>query len=259
MAELNNANVLLRINSRMLASMLAVLLAIVAIGHHFQPTHIIMLVMLLAYFPLFATYQQPNPFLAFWVYLLLSAASLFFPKLLWLTPIYWLIQGHFRAFSLRCFIASLLAVLLPYWVYGGVAVLTDNVADYWTHLQQVIDFHWGDYAQLPLCDVLLYGFMVLLFFTGAVDFAFSQYKDKTRTRIIYNALIIHGLSIIAFISLQPHYFWILHTLLLIDTSILFGHFFALTHTRFSHIYCLVLLVLALFVLAVQCLLLFNNP
>ncbi|MBQ3925424.1 MAG: hypothetical protein IKN44_07045 [Bacteroidaceae bacterium] len=251
MAELNNANMLLRVNSRMLASMLAVLLGMVGIGHQFQPTHIIMLFMLLGYFPLFATYQQPNPFLSFLVHLLLSMASLVFPKLLWFMPFYWLIQGYLRALSLRCFVASWLAVLLPYWVYGGVAVLTDNIADYWTHLQQIVDFHWGDYIQLPWCDMMLFGFMVILFVTGAIDFAIFQYKDKTRTRIIYNVLILHGLSIIAFICLQPHYFWTLHTLLLLDTSILFGHFFTLTHTRLSHIYCLVLLVLTLLILAVQ--------
>lgn len=252
MAELNNADVLLRVNSRMLASMLAILLAIVGIGHQFQPTHLIMLVMLLAYFPLFATYQQANPFLSYLVYLLLSVASLFFPKLLWLTPIYWLIQAYFRAFSLRCFFSSWFALLLPYWVYGSIAVLTNNLPDYWTHLQQIVDFHWTDYTQIPLCDVLLFSFMVLLFVTGTTDFVLFQYKDKTRTRIIYNVLIFHGLSLIVFICLQPQYFWTLHTLLLIDTSILFGHFFALTHTRFSHIYCLVLLVLSLFVLVVQC-------
>ncbi len=252
MAELNNANVLLRVNSRMLASMLAVLLAIVGIGHKFQPTHIIMLIMLLSYFPLFATYQQPNPLLTLLTYLLLSTASLFFPKLIWLTPIYWLIQSYLRALSLRCFMASLIAVLLPYWVYGGIAVLTDHFPDYWTHLQQVIDFHWGNYAQLPLNDVLLFAFMVILFITGTIDFINNQYLDKTRTRIIYNTLIFHGLSIIILLCLQPQYFWTLHTLLMIDTSILFGHFFALTHTRFSHIYCLVLLLLTLFVLAAQC-------
>ena len=63
MAELNNANVLLRVNSRMLSSMLAILLCIAVLCHRFQPGSIVMLFSLTSFFSLFATYQQPNPLL----------------------------------------------------------------------------------------------------------------------------------------------------------------------------------------------------
>lgn len=251
MVELNNANVLLRTSSRMLGSMLAFLLAWIGLAHTFHPGHILMLATLLSFFPLFASYQNPQPVLSFLVHLILSLASFVFPKFLWMVLIYWLIQAFFRAFSLRCWMASLLAILLPYWFYGGIAVMTGMVPAFCEHLQRVVDLHWADYSQLNIRHLLVFGFLFLLFLTGIINFTIHQYLDNARIRTLFNALIFHGLIVTLFICLQPHYFVTLSMLLLVDTSILFGHFFALTHTRFSHIYCLVLFVLALLVLAVQ--------
>ena len=251
MAELNNANVLLRVNSRMLSSTLAILLFLAVMCHPFQPGNVVMLLFLMSLFPLFATYQQPNPFLTFLTYLLVSVASLVFPRLLWIVPVYWLIQSYLRSFSLRCCIASLLAVMLPYWLYGGIAVLTDTLADFLTHLQTIITFQGFDYTHCDLRTLILYFFILLLLVTGIIDFYLHQFLDKTRTRIIYNALIIYGLVFALWIALQPQYFVTLFPMLLIPTSILFGHFFTLTHTRFTHIYCIFLMVLAIAVLVVQ--------
>ena len=251
MAELNNANVLLRVNSRMLSSMLAILLCIAVLCHHFQPGSIVMLFSLTSFFSLFATYQQPNPLLTFITFLLVSVASLVFPRLLWLVLVYWFIQGYFRAFSLRCCVASVLAVMLPYWFYGGIAVLTGSLEDFLIHCQEIISFQTYDYTQLEVRDVLLYAFVLILFMTGVIDFYLHQYMDKTRTRIIFNALIVYGIAIAIWIGIQPQHFSTLLPLLLLPTSIVFGHFFTLTHTRFSHIYCIVLMVLAVAVLVAQ--------
>ena len=251
MAELNNANVLLRVNSRMLSSMLAILLCIAVLCHRFQPGSIVMLFSLTSFFSLFATYQQPNPLLTFITFLLVSVASLVFPRLLWLVLVYWFIQGYFRAFSLRCCVASVLAVMLPYWFYGGIAVLTGSLEDFLIHCQEIISFQTYDYTQLEVRDVLLYAFVLILFMTGVIDFYLHQYIDKTRTRIIFNALIVYGIAIAIWIGIQPQHFSTLLPLLLLPTSIVFGHFFTLTHTRFSHIYCIVLMVLAVVVLVAQ--------
>lgn len=251
MAELNNANVLLRVSSRMLSSMLAILLCMNVVEHPFQPGTVVMLFSLLSFFPLFSTYQAPSPLLTFLIYLSLSVASLIFSKLLWIVPVYWFIQGLFRALSIRCFISSILAILLPYWIYGGIAILTDSIPTFLTHIQTVMQFQWFDYTTLNLLDILIYSFVVLLFLIGAIDFAIHQFMDKTRTRIIFNAVIIYGFFVTIWIGFQPQYFATLLPMLILSTAILFGHFFTLTHTRFSHILCIILMVLAVLLLAVQ--------
>ena len=251
MAELNNSNVLLRVSSRMLGSMLAILLAFAHVCHGLQPSSVVMLLSLLSFFPLFATYQFPHPLLAFLTHLFISVASLMFPKLLYMVPVYWFIQGYMRAFSFRCFVASLLAIVLPYWLYGGIAVLTGTLPSFLSHVLSLAHYEWGDYTQIPLSHILTFSFVVLLFLSGSIDFYHNSFLDKTRTRILYNAVIIHGAYTILFIGLQPQYFITLLPLLLIDTAITFGHFFTLTHTRFSHIYNLVLLILALAIMALS--------
>ena len=251
MAELNNANVLLRVGSRMLSTVLAFLLGLMVICHLFQPGTLVMLFSLLSFFPLFSTYQSPNPFLTFLAFLSVSVASLVFPKLLWIVPIYWLILGYFRSFTLRCFLASLLATMLPYWFFGGIAVLTDSLENFVLHMQEIESFQWYDYTMLDVREVITFLFVIILFVTGSVDFYLHQFMDKTRTRIIYNVLIQYGFVIVIWIGIQPQYFTTLFPLLLLPTAILFGHFFTLTHTKISHILCIILLVLAVVVIALQ--------
>ena len=240
MAELNNAHVLLRVSSRMLASMLAILLALAVGCHRFQPGSVVMLLVLLSFFPLFSTYQLPSPSRTFLVYLLLSAASLLFPRLLWMVPVYWFLQGYLRAFSLRCLVASLLGVLLPYWIWAGVTVLVDGSFG----LLQLPLPQVEEVEGLDVRNVLTFALVVVLFVSGAVDFYVHQFLDKTRTRILYNVVIMHGVCVVVFAVLQFQYVATLLPLLLIDTAMVFGHFFTLTHTRFSHIYTLLLLAAA---------------
>lgn len=251
MAELNNANVLLRVGSRMLSTMLAFLLGLAVNCHLFQPGTLLMLLSLLSFFPLFSSYQTPNPLYAFLAYLMMSVASLVFPKWLWMVPLYWIIQGYFRSFTLRCFLASLLATMLPYWFYGGVAVMTESTGDFLSHLQEIVSFQWCDYSMLDVRELAAFSFFILLFLTGSIDFYLHRYMDKTRTRIIYSVLIQYGLVLAVWIGVQPQYFSTLFPVLILPTAILFGHFFSLTHTKFSHILCIILMVLALAVITLQ--------
>ena len=249
MIELNNANVLLRVSSRMLSCILLLLLVFVP-THSFQPGCVVMLLVLLSFFPLMASFQYPHPVLAFETFLLLSLASLVFPKLFWMVPLYWGLQGYLRAFSFKCFVASLLALLLPYWFFAGIAFVMGAFSDFLEHVQVVADVRLGA-VRWDTAQIVTLGFVVLLFATGAVDFFINRLKDKTRTRVVYNMLIIHGLYVIVLLFLQSQLFWTLLLLLLIDTAILFGHFFSLTHTKFSHVYCLVLLVIAAAIMTFQ--------
>lgn len=243
LAELNNANVLLRISSRMLSSMLAILLMVAVQCHTFQPGLVIMLFLLLSFFSLFSTVQLQSPMLTFVSYLLVSVASLLFPKLLLLIPVYWGLSGSLRSFSFRCFIASLLAVVLPYWVFFAVAFATDHLGVFISHFATFADWHWGEYSQLSLFDTLTFLFVFILYVVGVIDFYRNNFLDKTRVRIIYNVVIVHAFTLILFIALQPQHFTLLLPSLLVDVAIVYGHFFALTYTRFSHILNLILLTM----------------
>ncbi|MCM1311777.1 MAG: hypothetical protein NC206_05000 [Bacteroides sp.] len=245
MAELNNANVLLRVSSRMLSSLLAVMLTACVFLHVMQPAHIIMLMAMLSYFTLFATYQNGNPRITFLTYMYVSLASLVFPKLLLVVPFYWLAQAHFRSLSLRCFCASLVGVCLPYWLYAGCAVCMDSLAVFLEHVGGVVRFEWGDYTSVSLQRMCLAGYSLLLFLAGTFDFYLKSYLDKTRTRILYNVVILFGVVGFLFLIWQIDYFDTLFPLALLPTVVVAGHHIVLSDSKFMRIYTAVILVLAL--------------
>lgn len=256
MVELKNQNLLLRVNSYMLSSTLALLLAVAAPLHPLQPSSLLTLLTLYAYFPLFASYQMPHPHLAFSIYLPLSLASLLFPQFLFLIPTYWCLQIYLRSLTLRTLLASLIATLLPYWFYGGIAIATDTLPQFLTHLRAAIAPPDFTFLHTPIADTLHTSlpFLLLtliLLAIGIVDFQSNKLLDKTRTRTLYNVVQWHSLAILLFILIHQQHTATLLPLLMIDASILYGHFFTLTHTRLSHIINIIASLLLLFIVLMQ--------
>lgn len=252
MAELNNANMLLRVSSRMLSSMLAITLALSLNCHNLQPGLVLMLLSLMSYFSLFDSYKQPHPGHVFISFIFVSMSSLFFPGLVWVSVIYWILAGMMRSLTPRCLIASILAMLLPYWIVAGAAVFFGFVPQLFQHFQQMVSFRIGSYADIGIGTAALAIFTTILFISGAIDFYANRLLDRTRTRTSLNAVFVHGCAFIMAMALQPQHIDVLQPVLLVDTAILFGHFFTLTHTRFSHIYMIVMLVLAIVTVMLQC-------
>ncbi|MCH5175334.1 MAG: hypothetical protein J1F40_05570 [Prevotellaceae bacterium] len=256
MVELKNKNLLLRVNSYMLSSTLALLLALSAPLHPLQPSSLIMLFTLYAYFPLFASYQMPYPLITFSIYLPLSLASLFFPQFLFIVPVYWCLQIYLRSFSFRSFLASIIAVILPYWFYGGIAIVTDTLPQFIAHFQPVTSLPDLFSASFITTDFLhsIIPFLILpllMLLVGSIDFQLTKLLDKTRTRSFYNVVQWHAISLLFFIMLYHRHTATLLPLVILDTSILYGHFFTLTHTRFSHIINIIILVLMMLLLVMQ--------
>lgn len=263
MAELNNASLLLRISSRMLSSVLALLMGMAVSFHLFQPGSLLFLLVLLAYFPLFASYQAPRPSFAFLIGLCAAFASLLCPTLLWFLPVYWGLFIFLNAFTLRVWLASIIGVLVPYWFYGSVALAshlspklssllsTDLLDAFVAQVQSIVHAPelLGGWSAIPLPVWALFGFLVVLFLTGAVDLYLYRLRENYRTRLYLNVVVLHGWAVLAFLVLFPSLWRMFLPLFLVDAAMLYGHFFASTYTRFSHYYNLFLLLMALGVVA----------
>lgn len=243
-AELTNTFVLLRISSRMLSSVLALLLGTILCLHTINPGLIVMVLSILSFFGLFFTYQQQIPTVTFLSYLAISIASLVFPKLLFIVPIYWLAQIYLRSLSIRCWIASILGVLSVYWIFFGISMCTEGGLElFLTTCLSIVDLDMPDYSSLPLSHILIYSYLMVFFLVGTVNCYMNSFLDKTRTRIIYKSIIMHGFVIAIAIAAQPHFFHVLLPLLMVDSAMVGGHYIALTYNRFSHLYCIVMLLL----------------
>lgn len=248
MAELNNAHVLLRISSRMLSSMLAILTGTAAMIHSFCPGHVVLVTGMAGYFLLFAMYQCPSPILTLLLFTSLSAGSLSVPPMLCLIPAMWICQGYLRGMTMRCLVASILGVLLPYWLWLGTALCTDTLPEYIAYTRLLVDFRAPDFSFLTLPKATFIGLLTLILIMGTIDLFNNSFKDKTRTRTIYRMVVIHYVAVLILIALSPQYIDPLTTLLLIDTAIIGGHHIALNYNQITHYYSL--LLTALFIVVI---------
>ena len=249
MAELNNQFALLRIRSRMLSTLLMLLLAASPMLHDLSFSHLVLIAAILAYFNLFATYQRPQATThTFLIYFLLAVASIVFPQLLMLVPVWWVAQLMLRSLSFRSWIASLLGLVTPYWLVLTAAYCTDRLP----LLRDQLTTGWTPAATslslLQLGESLAVG---ILFLIGTIDFLLRKHLDKTRTRNFFYVAILIGIASFALLAFYPQHFDNIFPLVLIGTAMLGGHFAALSYGRLQNILVItffILLLAAAFVL-----------
>ena len=224
-AELNIANVLLRINSRIFSIEFALLICAAPFLHSFNPGIVLMLCVLLSYFFLFRSYQMDRSSgLIYVAFLYLSIASLVTPKILWMAPFYWLSTYMLRSNNVKSMCASILGLLTPYWLTGAVSCYKDRLPSFGDKLSQVYTFHWGGYSAVPTQAWIVFSFLTVLFLIGVMDFFIRIYMDKTQIRNYYYIIILHGFVSILLFVLQPCLCLSLMPLILFYASFMFGHF-----------------------------------
>lgn len=100
----------------------------------------------------------------------------------------------------------------------------------------MITFQPVNYKEVPLTNVIVTGFMFLLYVVSSINSFATSYQDKIRTRSYLRFFILLNFFIFIFILLQPSHFLCLLSLLLTGSSILAGHLFALTNNRLSNLF-----------------------
>lgn len=246
-AELNNRNALLRNGSRMHSCMAILLITVIIQLHTFSYAHLMMISIIITMHLLCRTTLIKSPILSFLTYLILSVISLFYSKILFLVPIYWSCQIYMRSMSRKCFIASLLALLTPYWLLLGYLVYKEDYQAITDGVGGLLFFSTPNYASLSPVKLVQFVYIVLVLAVGIVDYYKNKYKDKSKIRIIYVSVIIQAFFFFFLLVLQPQDFYIILPLLIVYASILTGHFFALTYTKYSHIVSLVFVAISLLV------------
>lgn len=245
MAELNNRHALIRMYSRMVSCsflVLATLAASAAGGTSWAAgtadVWIMQLCFIVAYLFLFSSYQDKRAQgKMFYAFMMIGVASTLFVQALFFVPLLWVLTAtNLMAFSSRNLWASIIGLTVPYWFYGGYCALTGNIGYLTAHfapdawLKPLFITGGADAATIATT-----AFIVTVTVIGAVHFIRNSYKDKIRTRMLYEMLITVTAFCLAFMLLQPGHLPMLMGILIIHSSILAGHFFALTSTRLTNI------------------------
>lgn len=247
MAELNNRNALIRTYSRMVSCSFLVLGTMAAPVAGRLDVLAVQLCFIASYLLLCSSYQDKRAQgKMFYAFMFIGCASVIYPQALFFAPIFWVLSGtNLMAFSGRNFWASLIGLTLPYWFVCGYCVMTGDFDIIAPHLN--LRF-WDPYPYENVATTgmaVTFGFTLIVTVIGTIHFLRNSYKDKIRTRMIYEMLITLALFTTVLAILQPANGTQLTGILIVNASILLGHFLALTRTRLTNIAFIVLLTLAL--------------
>lgn len=248
MIHLNNINQMIRIYSRSV-SVFYILLSCITVWL-FPPVNgaVIQLGSVLILLLLFSCYQDhETKGRAFYIFLIASAISLLEPRYLLFVPIIWLLMAT-TVYSLcfRTFLASVIGLITPYWLYAGWLLFNNiknpemalSFVSRFTEIQWVID-----YDALTRPQIIYLALLVVMFLVGTIHFWITSYMDKIRVRQIYTSMIMLTLYTLVLLAVQPQMYNILIYMLTIAVSPIIAHFVSLTHTRLSNIFFMVLMAI----------------
>ncbi|MEG1580288.1 MAG: hypothetical protein RR386_03395 [Bacteroidaceae bacterium] len=229
--ELNNTNTLIRIRSRLTSSTFICLMASATMLHAFTLDNLLVICVLLTYYLLFSSYQKAHAEgCIFHAFIFVGLGSLLLPQLLYFVPFYYLAMIiQLRSFTLRTFLASLLGILLPYVFYMSYLI-------YYSHLEEILipfaKLTHVESIRLPTdpYQVPLLSFVGVLSLISIINFWRTKFNDKIRTRMLFYILIIQEFLIAALILLQPQSFKAIMPVLIMNSSPIIAHYFALSNT-----------------------------
>lgn len=205
--------------------------------------------MLLSYRLLFDAYQDKNSqgTIAL-VFTCTGISALAEPKVLCLVPLMWvLIKTKIMALSIRTAIASLLGLMLPFWLAASYLLsrhqATEWAVSWWNRLIETAPL--ADFSNWPQPMFLSVAFVGLLFVIGSLHFFQVSSNDSIKTRMFYHIFMTMGGTAIIMMALQPQEATWALPLLVANTSFLVAHFITFSHSRLTNITFIVITCMAL--------------
>ncbi len=254
MMELNNVNALIRIYSRMVSCSFLVLAVMSQYLVVDVRCGIVQACFIAFYLFLFSAYQDNRAMgRVFYAFLMLGIASTMFVQILFFVPVVWvLLCTKLMVRSFRAFVSSLFGLLVPYWFMVAYYLYIDDVDSLLDHFLQIAQFGpvlgWMD---MPVSHILTAAYVAILAVVGMIHFRLNNYKDKIRTRMLFEIFSVLALAAIVFMILQPQHIDYLLALLIVSTSPMIGHYIALTNTFITNISFYVMLVVTLIITCVN--------
>ena len=254
MVELNNRNSLIRIYSRMVSCSFLVMTMMTPHKIESIDGCIVSMCFVAFYLALCNAYQDKKATgYVLWAFAAIGVASIVWIQILLFIPVLWVLTvTNILAMSLRTFVASILGVIMPYWFLSAYYIYIGDIMPIVDHIATIANFEpLFIYMNCSINDFLPLCFIILLAITGSIHFLRTSYKDKIRTRMIYEMFITMTVATIVLIILQPQHANIATHLLIISTAPLIGHFLALTSTKITNIASLAIMATALVITALN--------
>jgi len=195
---------------------------------------------------LFKSFDSRNPHKhIFDSILLLSIASLFQPKLLFLIPVIWIMMSLFRVFNFKTFISSFLGVTFVYWVVIAFSFLFDNYSFISSIFSDLLNFKLFNINGIGLSELIYMTFLIVLVVFSLIYFWPKQHLDKLLTRNYLNSIISFWFTLLALWLFSGNDLEFL-IFLFNMTSIVVAYYFSLYDTLFSRILFISFIFISIF-------------
>ncbi|MFZ4455409.1 MAG: hypothetical protein ACOYOT_04230 [Bacteroidales bacterium] len=192
------------------------------------------LLIILAISSLFSSYQLYRAEKqSFDIALLLSLASLFWMKCIFLLPIFWIGMYMMKTLNLRSFAASLIGLLTPYWFAFFYYAYIENYTPLLDHILSIIDFQWINFWNASLYTWIHLGITLLASLFAIGNTIFSTFTDKIRTRSYLNFLFLFLFSTYVLLVIDFGRSGSAAYLIYLISAFLISHLFASVRGRFS--------------------------
>lgn len=244
---LNNAFAIIRMRASVQTAIYFLLVSVCPAIHTVYTGDLAAVIFLIALYFLFRSYQQPKPAgYLFHASVFIGTGSLLFPQLTFFMPVSWIGAYSFQSLHPKSFSASLIGWSVPYWFLLGYAYISGQMELFCQPFRELADFRPIRFGFQPW-ELATTGYLLLLYIVSSSHCLVTGYEDKIRTRSYLHFLIFLNFCIFVYMGLQPALYPHLLSLLLIGISILTGHLFALTNSRSSNIFFIIMLA-GLFIL-----------
>lgn len=231
--ELNNRNTLLRIRSRMMSTTFLFLMLICPQLHGLHSGMLSMLLWVLSYHTLFASYQHRRPEgYVFHTFLCVGLGSLLFsPLLLFALGFYFCLLIPLRGLTWRTFMAGIFGLALPYWASAAYAIWHNRLDSAFLYLPQWFVPQLPDYSVLSQAEVISAVVLLLFSIPAFIHFFHTAYNDKIRIRMLFYCITTQQVLLTAALVGLPQYYHDIMPIYVVNTALLMAHYYALARAR----------------------------
>jgi hypothetical protein len=236
LVSLNNAFSLLRSQPTLPLSVFFLLVAACVPLHRFTAEAAACVLLLLAVYALFGSYQQPHPVGAlFYAFVLLGMGSVFFPRMLLFVPLFLLGAYRFRSLTWKSAMGSVVGWLLPYWFLLVYALMRDDLALVGEPLRQLVTFGPLMEGGYQPWEWAVMGYLLVFYLISMAQLFTSGFEGKVSSR---SYLLFFGwlnLFVFVYLVLLPAEVPHLLPFLLMGTGVLMSNYITTTGSAVSNL------------------------
>lgn len=175
----------------------------------------------------------------------LSAAGIVYPSMFLYIPLFWLGSAKITPFGFKCFFASLLGIVTPFWLLGAAQVVWDFSFCFQNFVSNFYPLHIIDYRQVSPQVVYMAMIAVIGIFCCIRNMVL-QYEDKIITRINNSVVNIVFFYTLILICINNNGLPVYLAVLNVCVSLQAAHYF--THAGSKRAVFLFYLIITVFIL-----------